>query len=456
MAWDDAIGKAARGSAARAWRACIRRAMHHLRKMIAREDRLIAAERSGLRLAIGARTALLSVAFVWFLSWTWNTEVGPSVYGVAILSFLIAIGALQLILIGSGFDRPWLKYLIYGADTAAICAGFALIPLSSVGDVPQHLVFRVYGVHFLLAPIALATLSLSWGLVLATGLVGVAGWWAAFIATTRSVAAPVSWTQLQGSTDPNAYQNLILDPNFIGAGNRIDETAIVLVITGALALAVYRARRVFLSQIAAEEAREAAAATLGRYVPQGVADDLIADGTTLKPQMREGVALVMDIRDFSAFAAEREPEAVIRALNDFLAASETVVREEGGAVISFTGDGLLAAFNALQPLNAPERAAIAAARRLMGVAAKAGFEIRVGAAAGSLATGSVGSADRRAFTVYGDTVNRAARLEELAKTKGERILVDGRIAGAAEGARPLGPVALRGTKGETEVYALSS
>lgn len=455
MAAQRRVRKAARRSI-RAGGACIRRAPHHVRNMNARQDRLIAAERSGLRLAIGARTALLAVAFAWFLSWTWNTEVGPSLYGVAILSFLILIGALQLALIGSGRDRPWLKYLVYGSDMAAICAGFALIPLSSVGDVPQHLVFRVYGVHFLIAPVALATLSLSWGLVLSTGLVGVVGWWSAFIYTTSSVETPVSWERIQGSTDPKAYQNLILDPNFIGAGNRIDETAILLLITGALALAVYRARRVFLNQIAAEEAREAAAATLGRYVPQGVADDLIADGVALKPQMRDGVALVMDIQDFSAFAAEREPEAVIRALNDFLAASETAVREEGGAVISFTGDGLLAAFNALQPLEAPERAAVAAAERLASVGADAGFAIRVGAVAGPLATGSVGSADRRAFTVYGDTVNRAARLEELAKVKGERILVDARVAAAAIGARPLGPATLRGTKGSMEVYALSS
>ncbi|MEO1611217.1 MAG: adenylate/guanylate cyclase domain-containing protein [Pseudomonadota bacterium] len=424
--------------------------------MRAREDRLIAAERSGLRLAIGARTALLIVAFVWFLSWTWNTEVGPSPAGLAVLIALVAIGAVQLAAIGGGLDRPWLKYIVYGADMTAICAAFAMIPLTSVGDAPQHLVFRVYGVYHLIAPIALATLSLSPGLVLFTGGVGLVGWWAAFLATTMAVAAPRSWTSIQGSTDPNAYINLILDPNFIGQGNRISETAFLILITGALALAVYRARRVFLNQIAAEEAREAAAATLGRYVPQGVADDLIADGAVLKPQMRDGVALVMDIQDFSVFAAEREPEAVIRALNDFLAASETVVREEGGAVISFTGDGLLAAFNALQPLDHPERAAVAVARRLVGVGADAGFAIRVGAVAGELATGSVGSADRRAFTVYGDTVNRAARMEELAKTKGERILVDARIAAAAEGARSIGVETLRGAKGETEVYALSS
>lgn len=87
---------------------------------------------------------------------------------------------------------------------------------------------------------------------------------------------------------------------------------------------------------------------------------------------------------------------------------------------------------------------------------KAGFALRVGLASGPLATGSVGSAARRAFTVYGDTVNRAARLEALAKSLGERIVMDAATAVAAPTPRDLGDHLLRGTVGETRVFAPAS
>ena len=74
----------------------------------------------------------------------------------------------------------------------------------------------------------------------------------------------------------------------------------------------------------------------------------------------------------------------------------------------------------------------------------------------SIAAGSVGSSTRRAFTVYGDTVNRAARLEALGKTLGETVLVDAGIAEAnagATGLRSVGPHAIKGITEPVAVWA---
>ena len=409
-----------------------------------------------MRLALLARTGFLAVAFVWMLSWTWGAGAAPPGGAVAIIGGLIAIGALQLVVLGGRADRPWFKFVVYGADMAALCAAYVFVPLSSGGDVAQHLAFRVYGAHFLIAPVALSTLSLSGGLVLWTGGVGAICWWSAFWATTRKIEAPLSWSDLSPGASAEAYEALILARDFTGLGNRVDETAILLLITGVLSLAVARARKVFLAQVSAEEARESASRTLGRYVPSGVADELLRDGEALRPRVRGAVALVLDVADFSAFAAAATPEVVIRTLNDFLAAAETEVRAAGGVVISFTGDGLLAAFNTPIAVDDPERAALDAARRLVAVASGSSFRVRVGVASGELASGSVGSAERRAFTVYGDAVNRAARLEALAKEEGAAILTDARVAGAdPAAARRLGPRTLRGVAEDVDIYAFA-
>ena len=120
----------------------------------------------------------------------------------------------------------------------------------------------------------------------------------------------------------------------------------------------------------------------------------------------------------------------------------------------YTGDGMLAAFNAGRALERPSAAAVAVAANLQVEAARSGFKARVGVASGPLAAGAVGSAARRAFTVYGDTVNRASRLEAFGKDCGEAILLDAATAAHAPAARSLGLVRLRGLAEEIEVYSL--
>ena len=156
-------------------------------------------------------------------------------------------------------------------------------------------------------------------------------------------------------------------------------------------------------------------------------------------------------------AVPREPAAVIGALNDFLAACTNEINEAGGVVIDFTGDGLLATFNTPLEIDEPERQALAAAERLLDCGTAHGFKLRIGLAAGAMAAGSIGSRERQAFTVYGDTVNRAARLETLGKELGYPILVDSAVRTAVD--TPLkgcGEHQLRGLNGPVSVWALGA
>lgn len=424
-------------------------------------DRLIRAERRGLRLAILARTLAVAAALAWLLAGSLSSGPGYGRAGLAALAAFTAVGVAHLAVIGTRFDRAWMKYAVYAADILGVCALFALIPVSSGGDVPQVLAFRAYGIYYLFPLIAMATLSLSPGLVLWAGAVAVVGWWTAFIATTAGIEQPLSWGDMPAGAAREAYETIFLSIDFVGTGNRVEETGFLLVAAAVLALAVHRARRVFLAQVAAEAdrereraARERIALTLGRYVPEAIAQRLIEDEAALAPQERHGVVLVMDVAGFTAFSAGRRPAAVIEALNRFLGRAADVIGDHDGVVISFTGDGLLATFGIPLEIEAPERAALAAAEALQPVAAEAGFSIRTGLAAGSVAAGSVGSSGRQAFTVYGDTVNRAARLEALGKELGAAVVTDEAVARAGADVGALSPAGRHDLKGLPDPVAV--
>jgi len=415
-------------------------------------DRLRRAERQGLRLAIICRTAALAVALAWYILGSLWAGYAPRPIGLAALLCFTLLGIAGITIIGTRFERWSLKYLIYTADILGVCALFVWLPVSSIGEVPQIIAFRAYGIYYLFPLIAMACLSLSWRLVAWSGIVAVLGWWTAFAIVVAGMDRRLSWRDLPAGATADDYETVFLSIDFVGIGNRAEETGFLLAAALILAYAVFRARRVFFAQIAAEAERERERAererislTLGRYVPEAIAGRLISDPDALAPQVRHGAVLILDVQGFTAFAAGRAPEEVIATLDAFLAGCADVISEHDGVVISFTGDGLLATFNTPLEHAQPERAAYAAARALVAVAASSRFGIRIGIAAGPIAAGSVGSSRRQAFTVYGDTVNRAARLESLAKEIGETLLLDEAVAAHNDGdLRALGRHQVRG------------
>ncbi|MFK7743944.1 MAG: adenylate/guanylate cyclase domain-containing protein [Roseobacter sp.] len=262
------------------------------------------------------------------------------------------------------------------------------------------------------------------------------------------------------------YERVFLSINFIGRGNRIEETAMLMFTALALAVAVYRARRVFFAQIASDlewhrerSARERVSALFGKYVPAEIAQKLIANDGPMRPQNCAGTALVMDIAGFTKFSAAHNPEHVIGKLDAFFAQATDVVSAHGGIVMSYLGDGFLVTFNAPITVADPARAAVKAAQALLNVGETHSFSVRVGIASGNLVTGTIGSSERQSFTVYGDAVNLAARLEGQCKTLGVPLLVDQQTYDAFGGTtvlEPCGSQRIDGLSAKTEVYKLTS
>jgi len=419
--------------------------------------RLRIAERQGLKLAILCRTAAVAAGIIWVVV-GWNLAgTSPGPFSLSALGLFAAIGIASYAVIGTRYERWWLKYVLYAADILGVCAFFVIIPVSSSApELPQILAFRSFGIYFLFPMIAMATLTLSWRLVAWSGMVAVAGWWGAFGVAISGMERRLSWGDMPAEETAEDFLRVFLSPDFVGYGSRVQETGLLLIAALILAFAVFRARRVFLAQVTAEIEREQMVRTFGRFVPETIAERLAADQDALTPQVRHGVALVLDIADFTKYAGGRDPAEVIRTLGSFLADASDAISAREGVVISFTGDGLLAAFNTPLDIEDPERAALDAASDLLACAGKAGFQVRVGLAAGPIATGRVGSERRQAFTIYGDTVNRAARLEALAKELGATVLTD---AGVAEKSKPedrlkpLGAQRVRGFEAPLQVWS---
>ncbi len=247
------------------------------------EARIAEAERDGLRLAIKGRTLALIPVFLWLtLGYNWPGNL----YGGLIVGAFIALGVWHYLLIGSCRERLWHRYAFIGIDVLALAALAAFMPLSTAGDVPQIIAFRAYGTTYLILVLAVAALSLSPGLVLWTGAVAVAGLWAAFGWVVAGMERRLSWSDLPPGPSAEEYLAVFLDPDFIGIGNRIEESLVILLAAGVLAVAVRRARSLVRDHAKAERQKAEVAGLFSRFVPVEVVDRIVAERGVLEPATR--------------------------------------------------------------------------------------------------------------------------------------------------------------------------
>lgn len=209
---------------------------------------------------------------------------------------------------------------------------------------------------------------------------------------------------------------------------------------------------------------------LSRLVPPKVVDEILAgreDG--LRPARREVTVLFADIRGFTTYSESRPPEEVLRFLDDYFGRMTQVVQGHDGSVNKFLGDGLLALWGApVAQADHPARAVRAALdmQRVMtelaaarAAAGEVPLRIGVGVHTGEVAVGMLGSAGQSEYSVIGDAVNLASRIEGLTKTLGAGLLVSeatwSRLGGAFAGER-LGEVAVAGRRAPVVLYALAT
>jgi adenylate cyclase len=208
--------------------------------------------------------------------------------------------------------------------------------------------------------------------------------------------------------------------------------------------------------------REALREAFGSYVDPEVAERVIEEGALLEGEEREATVMFVDVRDFTPFAERSSARETVAFLNEFFELVVPIVTSHRGHANKFLGDGLLAVFGAPERLPDHARRALAAGCEIV-AAVRERFdgevEVGVGLNSGRVVVGSVGGGGRLEFTVTGDPVNVAARVEKKTRETGDSLLLTEAtrrlLDGDEDGLEPRGKVALRGKSEPVPVYAAS-
>jgi len=241
--------------------------------------------------------------------------------------------------------------------------------------------------------------------------------------------------------------------------------SLVLLGGGVLAGAVgAQLRRQFVASIATATARDRVTNLFGQHVSPQVVERLLSAQTEDVAHAHNVAVMFVDIRSFTTAARQRTPEEVVQRLDRAFEVLVEIVDRNHGIVNKFLGDGFLALFGA--PLEDPDAGhrAVTAAREILEATERANttsnwpLRLGIGIHVGKVVAGNVGSSRRKEYTVIGDTVNFAARLEALNKEYGSQLLVsDSAYTSVREGqagAVSLGQIPVRGYEQPMTVWRL--
>jgi adenylate cyclase len=366
-----------------------------------------------------------------------------------VLAAFLAVTALRLVLA----HRRWLNPPLL---IAGVCLDIALL-LGLIWSF--HLQYQQPAPFYLKVPtllyvfifIALRALRFEPMYVIAAGLSAAAGWLAMLVYAASSGEMVVTRDYVRYMTS-----------NSVLIGAEIDKVIAILMVTGVLALALARSRRILYRAVL----DSVLAKDLSRFVAPEVAERISTSERGLQPgegEVREATVLFTDIEGFSTFSEKVSPERLVMLLNEYFDAVSGVVDRQGGVITQFQGDAMLITFNTVR--DDPDHAAKAVRtaveiremtrERLFGGSVR--MRTRCGINTGRIVAGAVGSAERLLYTVHGDEVNIAARLEQLNKKYGTYLLASEstvRAAGAEFSFQRVDEVAVRGREAPTRIYTL--
>ena len=348
----------------------------------------------------------------------------------------------------------WLLYVSVVADMLLLLALIWSIHIK-YGQ-PASFYLKVPTLLYVFIFIALRALRFEARYVLLAGAVAAGGWLLMVLYAARIVPDNPMITR-----DYVQY----MTSNSILLGAEFDKVISVLIVTGILAVAITRARNLLVRSVV----ESTAAAELSRFVPSEVAAQLKASETRIEAgagDVRETTIFFNDLEGFTTLSEGMSPVELISTLNEYFSAVTEPIVRHGGAINQYQGDAILATFNLPKAHEDHAAGAVRAAIEIQHILASrtfgAGLRLvsRVGINTGIVVGGLVGAQDRLGYTVHGDDVNLAARLEALNKEHGTRIIVSERtleLAGPESFAfEALGTVTVRGRNRPVTIYRIDA
>lgn len=243
--------------------------------------------------------------------------------------------------------------------------------------------------------------------------------------------------------------------------------AVVFLLTGfAAAFVAEEIRRRVVGVLRSAEERSRVVAAFGQQVSPEIVEELLRSPGRMASRRAFVCVLFMDIRDFTRTVENKTPQEIVAYQNAVFGAAVGVVNRHRGVINQFLGDGLMATFGAPVATGRDAANALAAARELLASLAELSGKgvipetrIGIGLHAGEAVVGNVGSPARQQYSVSGNVVILAARIEQLNKAYGSQLLVS-REALQAAGEAPasalsLGAVTVKGRDQPIELFRLA-
>ncbi|MGQ0582450.1 MAG: adenylate/guanylate cyclase domain-containing protein [Reyranella sp.] len=347
-----------------------------------------------------------------------------------------AICVLRLVLAHLRLLQPWMLYLSVVIDIALLMA--LIYSFHFKYAQPAAFYLKVPTLLYAFLFISLRALRFEARLVVFSGVCAAAGWaWLTYYAASGR------------GGPPNRTHNFIeyMTSNALLVGAEIDKIIAILLTTAVLALAISRARHLLVRSVS----EGAAARDLSRFFDPGVAARIRTAAMSIKAgegELRDVAILSVDLRGFTRLSTEMAPGEVMKVLQDYQSRVCPLITSNGGGIDKFLGDGILASFGAIaaSPTAAADAlraadAVIEAADRWIVERQAAGLPplaLGLAVSSGRVVFGAVGDGERLEFTVIGDAVNFAAKLEKHNKDEKTRAITDGATYALAErqGYRP--------------------
>jgi len=363
-------------------------------------------------------------------------------FGAFLVFVVLELSVLRLInqRLAQGLDVPYARRYLSALIETSLPTIALYLQMSEMGPT-QALAFVAPLVYFIF--IILSTLRLDFWLSTFTGLV----------ASAELFGMAIFYHPAQFADDPAPDVGFHL------------VRCLVIFVCGMLAGAVgVQLRRQFEASIQAATARDRVTNLFGQHVSPQVVERLMVEGASTASDIRRVAVMFVDFRSFTAGAHSRSPQEVVDRLDGAFAVLVEILDRHGGIVNKFLGDGFLALFGA--PFEAADAAhrAVAAAREMLvamdGINEATSWPLRIGIGIhfGEVVAGNIGSPRRKEYTVIGDTVNCAARLESLNKEFNSQLLISAVVREAlgndANDAVSLGQVAVKGYDRPMPVWQL--
>jgi adenylate cyclase len=348
-------------------------------------------------------------------------------------TWLLLYGAICLVRLALAYLRllrPWMLYLSVIADIALLMALIFSFHLKNAQTAAFYL--KVPTLLYVFLFIALRALRFEARLVAFTGVAAAVGWAGLTYYVASGRGGP-----------PNQTHNFVeyMTSNALLVGAEVDKIIAILLTTAVLALAISRARHLLVQSVT----EGAAARDLSRFFDPGVAARIRGAALSIKPgegELRDVAILTVDLRGFTRLSTELQPGDVMKLLQDYQGRVCPLIVSNGGSIDKFLGDGILASFGAVAPSPTVAADAMRAADAVIEAADRWAAERRaaglpplsigLAAASGRVVFGAVGDGERLEFTVIGDAVNFAAKLEKHNKDEKTRALVDSDTYGKAQ------------------------